>query len=261
MRPSEIEALEGDKDESYGGPMTTYESEGSLLERLPTYLPPGVGPLTWPVSSSRILYLQYQTAPDFPPRQDIVTILQSPTPTEPVDEAHDIREQIHAHARAQLYNYINTDTMPHGVTRTWIRIAHHVVACLFTWTRSKHGRPARLNPGAIFRVYHGYLRQCAMFQWARDIAFEAVRTSAPEEECKVAASRAFELIERAKQLWEAESADVQAYDQWITVKQTEYLLQMGHARGPEGELSGLRKEDPRRRVAWNPETGSMRWVG
>jgi hypothetical protein len=65
-----------------------------------------------------------------------VTILQSPTPTDPVDEAHDIREQVHAHARAQLYNNINTDTMPHGVSRTWIRIAHHVVACLYTWTRS-----------------------------------------------------------------------------------------------------------------------------
>jgi hypothetical protein len=71
MRASEIAALERYKDQSYGGPMTSYETEGSWLQRLPTYLPPGVGPLTWPVSLPRIVHLLYKALMEFRPARTL----------------------------------------------------------------------------------------------------------------------------------------------------------------------------------------------
>lgn len=157
-----------------------------------------------------------------PLEQEIANILASPTSTEPVNITNDIREQIHAHARAHLYNYKQADLMPHGPDRTWIRVAHHVVTVVWAWDQGKYGDySACLKPGEIFRVYNGYLRQCVLFQWARDIALEATQTKAPREELRAAGARAADLIERAKNTWEVESATVQQPDSWLTFKLSE----------------------------------------
>merc|ERR1712080_131364 len=39
---ADIEKLKKIKDESYGGPFTTYVVEGSLLQRIPKFLPPAI---------------------------------------------------------------------------------------------------------------------------------------------------------------------------------------------------------------------------
>lgn len=230
MSAADIERLETIKNKSYGGPMTTYIDEGSLLQRIPKFLPPSVGSFSWAVSllpHSTFSTLSWLTISLI---QEVANILASPISTEPVNISNDIREQIHTHARAHLYNYKGADSMPHGPDRTWMRIAHHVVTCLWAWEQGKYGDSACLKPGEIFRIYNGYLRQCALFQWARDIALEAERTNAPTEELRAAGARAFDLIERAKNTWEVESATVQQPDYWLTFKLSEFQLHMNHLR-------------------------------
>ncbi|GAA5991605.1 hypothetical protein JCM10908_005786 [Rhodotorula pacifica] len=204
LRTSEIQALEAYAQQSYGGPMTTYENMGTLLDRLPTFLPPWIQPLTWP-----------------------------------------------------LYNYLDTDAMPHSVDRTWVRIAHHAVSISLSWQKCKYGADANLRPGDIFRVYNGYLRQCALFQWARDIVLEAVRTDSPRDTIKTAGGRALELIKRANTLRESEGAGLQLDDRWMEYKMTEYQLQMQRA-AETGHKGRLRKEDARRRVTMDQTTGALR---
>lgn len=47
---ADIEKLKKIKDESYGGPFTTYVVEGSLLQRIPKFLPPAIPSFSWEVS-------------------------------------------------------------------------------------------------------------------------------------------------------------------------------------------------------------------